>query len=551
MRILVVEDEPKMAGLIRRVLVAERHVVDVAPDGVSAIALAEGAGLRRDRPRPDAARRRRPDRPPPAAPEGRPDAGAAAHRARLGRGAGRRARRRRRRLPAEAVLVRRARRPDPRARPATGRARPRRASSPATSSSTSCAMPPRSATGRSTCPRANSPCSATSSATPARSSPGTRSSTPSGARSRTSTRTSSTCTSTTCAASSASSTGPTGCGRSAASATPCGPARDRRMTDPTAAAADADPPPALRGHPRARRAAGRRDRRGDGGRHAPRARRRCRPCPHRERRRGRRSARTTAFRRAPKRPATARMPSSASSDTFLLVLDPNGRPWSQTRPASTSPGLPDEAAVERRAGHGSRHPDGRRGRRRGPAAHGRDRAGGARAAPIGFVQGGFVLDPPRPAIAEHRRGDPARRGHRADRGGVRHPDRDRTGASSRSAARSRPSAGSSPMRRTNCGRRPRSSAPTPTSSSGRGSWPTTGEPLVADIITEADRLGRLVGDLLQLAADRRDRASSSSPRPVDLGGDRGATRSARPRRSRPNAASTSSWSRRRPRRRPS
>ena len=44
MRILVVEDEPKMAGLIRRVLVAERHVVDVAPDGLTAIGLAEGAG---------------------------------------------------------------------------------------------------------------------------------------------------------------------------------------------------------------------------------------------------------------------------------------------------------------------------------------------------------------------------------------------------------------------------------------------------------------------------------------------------------------------------
>ncbi len=44
MRILVVEDEPKMAGLIRRVLLAERHVVDVAPDGVSAIALAEAGG---------------------------------------------------------------------------------------------------------------------------------------------------------------------------------------------------------------------------------------------------------------------------------------------------------------------------------------------------------------------------------------------------------------------------------------------------------------------------------------------------------------------------
>lgn len=42
MRILVVEDEPKMAGLIRRVLIAERHVVDVAPDGVTALALADG-----------------------------------------------------------------------------------------------------------------------------------------------------------------------------------------------------------------------------------------------------------------------------------------------------------------------------------------------------------------------------------------------------------------------------------------------------------------------------------------------------------------------------
>ncbi len=42
MRILVVEDEPKMAGLIRRVLVAERHVVEVASDGVTAIGLTDG-----------------------------------------------------------------------------------------------------------------------------------------------------------------------------------------------------------------------------------------------------------------------------------------------------------------------------------------------------------------------------------------------------------------------------------------------------------------------------------------------------------------------------
>jgi DNA-binding response OmpR family regulator len=41
MHVLVVEDEPKMAALVKRVLVAERHVVDLAPNGVSALALAE------------------------------------------------------------------------------------------------------------------------------------------------------------------------------------------------------------------------------------------------------------------------------------------------------------------------------------------------------------------------------------------------------------------------------------------------------------------------------------------------------------------------------
>jgi len=43
MRILVVEDEPRMAELIRRVLVAEHHGVDLAPDGVTALAFASGA----------------------------------------------------------------------------------------------------------------------------------------------------------------------------------------------------------------------------------------------------------------------------------------------------------------------------------------------------------------------------------------------------------------------------------------------------------------------------------------------------------------------------
>lgn len=43
MHLLVVEDEPKMGELVRRVLVAEHHVVDLAPDAVSALALAGGA----------------------------------------------------------------------------------------------------------------------------------------------------------------------------------------------------------------------------------------------------------------------------------------------------------------------------------------------------------------------------------------------------------------------------------------------------------------------------------------------------------------------------
>jgi two-component system OmpR family response regulator len=40
MRILVVEDEPKMGQLIRRVLASEHHVVDLAPDAVAALGLA-------------------------------------------------------------------------------------------------------------------------------------------------------------------------------------------------------------------------------------------------------------------------------------------------------------------------------------------------------------------------------------------------------------------------------------------------------------------------------------------------------------------------------
>jgi DNA-binding response OmpR family regulator len=44
MRVLVVDDEPRMGELIRRVLLAERHVVDLAEDGVGALALAKAGG---------------------------------------------------------------------------------------------------------------------------------------------------------------------------------------------------------------------------------------------------------------------------------------------------------------------------------------------------------------------------------------------------------------------------------------------------------------------------------------------------------------------------
>ena len=44
MRVLVVEDEPSMGELIRRVLLAERNVVDLVEDGVGALALAKSGG---------------------------------------------------------------------------------------------------------------------------------------------------------------------------------------------------------------------------------------------------------------------------------------------------------------------------------------------------------------------------------------------------------------------------------------------------------------------------------------------------------------------------
>ena len=43
MRVLLIEDEARLGDLVKRVLVGERHHVDVAPDGLTGIALAEGA----------------------------------------------------------------------------------------------------------------------------------------------------------------------------------------------------------------------------------------------------------------------------------------------------------------------------------------------------------------------------------------------------------------------------------------------------------------------------------------------------------------------------
>ena len=130
MRVLVVEDEPKMAELLARGLREEGHAADVAGRGEDALWMARAVaydaivldvmlpGHRRVRDLPRAARRRG------------LDAGADADRARRGRGPDRGPRRRRRRLPAEAVLVRRAARAAARAcPPGAGRAAGRRSRS--------------------------------------------------------------------------------------------------------------------------------------------------------------------------------------------------------------------------------------------------------------------------------------------------------------------------------------------------------------------------------------------------------------------------------------
>ena len=125
-RVLVVEDEVRLAQAVRRGLPAEGFVVDLAHDGEDGLHLAREGGVRRRGARRDAARAQRLPGVPGAA--GRAQLGAGAHAVGQGRRVrrGRRARRRRRRLPDQAVLLRGAGSPGcvPCCAAAPGRARP-------------------------------------------------------------------------------------------------------------------------------------------------------------------------------------------------------------------------------------------------------------------------------------------------------------------------------------------------------------------------------------------------------------------------------------------
>ena len=199
MRVLVVEDEELLAAAVADGLTAEGFDVDVAHDGPDGLWRArEGSydaivldvllpGMHGYKVCRTLARRGRLDADPDPHRQGR--------RVRRGRGA----RHRRRRLPLQAVLVRRAPRPAPRAHPARraaaadrahgrhARARPRRPPLPAAGTPTSGS------------PRASSRCSSTSCARTATSRRRPRSSTTCGASTSPATPTSSRCTSGTCA----------------------------------------------------------------------------------------------------------------------------------------------------------------------------------------------------------------------------------------------------------------------------------------------------------------------------------------------------------------
>lgn len=204
----------------------------------------------------------------------------------------------------------------------------------------------------------------------------------------------------------------------------------------------------------------------------------------------------------------------ASSDTFVLILDARGGLVSKPSRVSLPTGLPDESAV------GAAQATGRDLRTVDP--------GGVEVrlltvpivpegsgSPIGFVQGGFVLtlhDEQSASIVAAialvavigllgaavvtlivtgRALIPIRRSFEAQRRFVADASHElRTPAA---------------LIRANADVMER-----------EGLVADEGRPLVSDIITEADRLGRLVGDLLQLAATDTT-GIEVDPRPVDLG----------------------------------
>ena len=123
MRLLLVEDDKKAARVLTRGLIEEGFVVDVAHSGEVGDELAAVQPLRRHRARLAPAPEGRPGRLPRAARPRHPHAHPHAHRPRLAPRPGVGPRQRSRRLPDQALRVRRASRPDPRA-PAAVRADP-------------------------------------------------------------------------------------------------------------------------------------------------------------------------------------------------------------------------------------------------------------------------------------------------------------------------------------------------------------------------------------------------------------------------------------------
>ena len=204
----------------------------------------------------------------------------------------------------------------------------------------------------------------------------------------------------------------------------------------------------------------------------------------------------------------------AASDTFLLILDAGGNIVANPSHVSVPPGLPDEAAVRaaRADGRDFRTVDAGGVEIRLLTARIEPEDGGT---PIGYVQGGFVMtlhDQQSASIVAAialvgvigllgaavvtlivtgRALVPIRRSFDAQRRFVADASHElRTPAA---------------LIRANAEVVER-----------EGLVSDEGRPLVADIVTEADRLGRLVGDLLQLAATEATGIVIEA-RPVDLG----------------------------------